>query len=138
MAGVAVDIPSDVFSGYANGTTLAHEMGHATGRAHTDYNAQRGWEPKEVCGEYVSTRCQQDPPDGTISQSKDHYSADTRFGYDTRSRTIYNAETPDLMSYGRNTWPSASTDCRRRPLPSRGLPSAEVQVGSFFPPYPKR
>ncbi len=50
-----------------------------------------------------------EPSDGTISQEKDEYNENARFGFDINSKLIYGPDTPDLMSYGSPNWPSAFT-----------------------------
>ncbi|MCA9968716.1 MAG: carboxypeptidase regulatory-like domain-containing protein, partial [Anaerolineales bacterium] len=102
LNGMAGGIPADVASAYVlDGFTHPHELSHAIGRAHTDYNAQRGIAPPESGAQY------HEPTAGTISQAT---AGDGAFyGFDIGARVVYGPETADLMSYGRPRWPSPWT-----------------------------
>ena len=99
VMGMAGGIPADVAVAYiTDNRTPAHELGHAAGRYHTDYNAQRGIDPPEGGPQY------HEPVDGTISQEK---SGDNAFyGFDINTKQVHGPSTADLMSYGRPRWPS--------------------------------
>ena len=94
VAGLASGIPGDIVSGYVDGRfTLAHELGHAAGRNHT-----------ECRGNELEADAAYPYANGRISTAQ---AGDLAFyGFNTQSKDIFGPSTGDLMSYCNPRWAS--------------------------------
>lgn len=108
-----------VLAGYMDSgyTTLPHEFGHAAGRMHTDYNAQRGISPMEnalYIGDIpvvlpIGFQTDFVPQSGAIGIVDEQYHPDAVYGYNVFNRDIFNSATADIMSYGYSKWTAPFT-----------------------------